>query len=60
MDNYYEDEEEINEELRRLQEVTEIEANNSDQEADEEIETEAEKIQLNAGASNSPLGKLHL
>ena len=33
MDDYYEDAEDINEDLRRLQEVTEIE-NNSDQDED--------------------------
>jgi len=38
MDDFYDEEDAVNEELKRLQEVTEIEANNSDDDEEEEEE----------------------
>ncbi len=48
MDDYYEEEEAVNDELKRLQEVTEIDGNNSDEDEDEFYDTIAQD-KLNTG-----------
>jgi len=51
MDDFYDEEDAVNEELKRLQEVTEIEANNSDEEEEEEELNEAAADQDGANAA---------
>ncbi len=58
IDDYYEEEEQVNEELRRLQEVTDIVDNNSDLEDDEE-EAEAD-INADVNAGLDDLSKLDI